>query len=77
MMMSVRGAKNVAHHLDELKHSIIVDKVENTVRFFFRAQDTFFSQYRQMLRNIALAGSHFIDNILYANRIITQDAQNF
>lgn len=70
----MRGTENVSHHFDEFKRAVIVDEIKNTIGFLFRAQYVFFSENRQVLRNIALTGSDLLDNVLYANRIVAEDA---
>lgn len=61
------GAEDVPHHFNQLQHTGIVDKVINTVRLFFGAENMFFSENGQMLGNVALAGANLIDNVLYAD----------
>ena len=36
-------AKNRAHHLDQMNHAFIVNKVKNAVGVFFKVQNTFIS----------------------------------
>lgn len=70
----MRGTENIPHHFDEFKRAIIVDEIKNTIGFLFGAQYVFLPENRQMLRNIALTGSDLLDNVLYANRIVAEDA---
>lgn len=73
----VVGAKNILHHFNQQQYPGIVNKVINTVGLFFRAENVFFSEYGQMLGNVALAGTYLFDNLLYADGIIAQNAQYF
>ena len=73
----VSGAENVPHHFDELQHAFVVNVIKNTVSFFFTAKDIFFSKNGQMLRNIALAGANLVNNVLHADGLGAENAQNF
>lgn len=70
----MRRAENVPHHFDEFKCAVVVNEIKNTIGFLFRAQYVFLSENGQVLRNVALAGSNLFDNILYANRIVSENA---
>jgi hypothetical protein len=71
------AAKNLAHHADQLQGSGVADTIEDTISILAREQHPFFTQDCQMLRDIALRGTHRLDNLLHASLLITHYAQNF
>ena len=68
--------ENVTHHFNELQHAFIINEIKNTVGFFFAAKDVFFSKNSQMLGDVALTGADLVHNVLHADRLSAEDAQN-
>lgn len=74
---SVSGAaKYAAHHLNQVYDAFVVDEVVNPVGFLFIIKNALVSQYRQMLRNVALAGAYLLNDVLDANGVAAEYAQN-
>ena len=70
------GAEHFTHHVNQLQHPVVVDVVVDSIGFFFRAQNVFFTKDCQMLRDIALRGAYLFDDVLHADRVGAQNAQN-
>lgn len=67
-------AKNRAHHFNQMYHALVVDIVKNPVGILLEIQNAFVSEYRQMLRDIALTGAYLVNYILDADRFIAKHA---
>ena len=68
----MRGTKNITHHFNKSEHTLIINKVINTVGFFFTAKNVFFFKNREVLRNITLTRADLFNDFLYANGLIAQ-----
>lgn len=64
-------AKYVAHHLYQLQHPFIVDVIKDPIGFFVAAEDVFFPENGQVLRDVALAGAYLFYDVLDANGLVT------
>jgi len=73
----VGGTENFTHHPDQPQRAGIADPVVNAVGILARGQYALVAEDGQVLGNIALRGTHVLNNVLNADFLIAQCAENF
>src|SRR5437879_8783035 len=70
------AAQHFAHSDDQLQRALVAHGIVDVIGALSRTENALFPQDRQVLRDIALGGPHRLDDVLYAQLVLAQDAQD-
>src|SRR5512135_883130 len=70
-------AKDVAHHAQKLQRAGVADAIEHAVSILAGAQHAFVAKNGEVLRDIALRSADMVDDVLDADFLVAQHAENF
>lgn len=68
--------EHFTHHADQPQRAIIAHAIKHPVGIFAGGEDTFITQDRKVLGDVALRCPDLIDNILHAYLLVAQGAQD-
>ncbi|CRI64901.1 conserved hypothetical protein [Thiocapsa sp. KS1] len=69
-------AENLAHHPDQPQGSPVADPVVDAVRILARGENPLVAEDRQVLGDIALGGPDMVHDLLDADLLVTQGAED-
>src|SRR5262245_11535121 len=76
MSRSRGAAQDFAHGGDQVQGTLVAHRVVHAVCVLSRAEDAFFAQDRQVLGYVALRGPDRLDDVLDAQLVLAQYAQD-
>jgi len=75
--LSGTGAEYFTHHANQPQGAAIADAIIYAVGILAGCEDALVAQNGEVLRDVALRGTDTLDNILYADLLVTKGAQDF
>src|SRR2546429_4333403 len=70
------AAQHLAHGGDKLQRALVAHGIIDVVGTLSRTEDALFPEDRQVLRDVALGSPDRLDDVLYAQLVLAQDAQD-
>src|SRR3989454_10233817 len=70
------AAQHFAHGSDKMQRTLVAHGIIHVIGFLSRTEDAFFPEDRQVLRDVALRSPDRLDDVLHAQFVLAQNAQN-